>query len=695
MSFQYIHTSAKRGLEPGKSGFCCVARDRSLPPDLLAELESQSRYSADSQGAPPLILRHRITTLRSGTYHILSRIQEAGTDYSKRNNHIAHHLAFRQEDTPALPNPAAILLNWRGWRSKWNEPPRILEPFEAFDLQDIESFWATQSLPETFEKVSLHNTILSRVFKISLLQERLLIEHLRRSINDLPTSLRWAHAFTSCLLPTDQPQDYPWAGYLPTLALPYDLPASDIPLHTATHTAATDKAAPTPNPQTAPLSPNPKPKKFAAPVVEIPQEYDHRKRKRPKRPFGQREFSRTINIAIAGSAVICIALLVFFIQSHQSSSISSSDIETQQSTERALQARQTVWKQFADAGYPRAELENARATASFLAKTGEDAPLQTIAFLDHLLTITPQELAKGIPVPKHLIQTREASRVLPLSPISYQALTRLALLPTEVANQLDFPPLEQRLAPLSSMPQASFSVEALANALDAYLLLADSSYDSLPTQTRQAIDSYFAQLENIQSNQQFAPTLGLPEKLGLPATAAYIAVDSQGLLIPGTPMSLAQYLRELLAQLIEQHQDLALQSIAFQAALSNLQNSPRSSPAETAAQINDALSLLNLDRRDAQDPWSKIRIHWQYAFTHPDLMEQTIIGYNLDALEAAKLRLAETRSRFSQADLALYLSSQDRAAKAEALKATAKEALSSKEWIVISKQSTKVPSSLP
>ncbi len=245
------------------------------------------------------------------------------------------------------------------------------------------------------------------------------------------------------------------------------------------------------------------------------------------------------------------------------------------------------------------------------------------------------------------------------------------------------------------MPQASFSVEALANALDAYLLLADSSYDSLPTQTRQAIDSYFAQLEDIQSNQQFTPTLSLPEKLGLPATAAYIAVDSQGLLIPGTPMSLAQYLRELLAQLIEQHQDLALQSTAFQAALSNLQNSPRSSPAETAAQINDALSLLNLDRRDAQDPWSKIRIHWQYAFTHPDLMEQTIIGYNLDALEAAKLRLAETRSRFSQADLALHLSSQDRAAKAEALKATAKEALSSKEWIVISKQSTKVPSSLP
>ncbi|MDQ8181365.1 hypothetical protein [Pelagicoccus sp. SDUM812005] len=703
MSFQYIHTSAKRGLEPGKSGFCCVARDRSIPPDLIAELESQSRYTADAQGASPLILRHRIATLRSGTYHILSRIQESGTDYSKRNNHLAHHLAFPQDDIPGLPNPAAILLNWRGWRNKWDEPPRTLEPFEAFDLQDIESFWATQKLPETYPDISQNGKLLSRVFKIALLEERLLVEHLRRSLNDLPTSQRWLHTFTSCLLPTDQPHDYSWAGYLPSLPLPYELPTANIPLLAPPPEPIPEPAPPkeptSPTPTADPSSPTPpaeaKQKKFAAPVVEIPAEYDHRKRKRPKRHFGQREFTRSINIAIAGVAVICIALVIFFVQTHRSKQLSHPTDPSESDTARALQARHDVWKRFADAGYPKAELENARATAHFLAKAGEDTPLQTITFLDRLLASTPAEQDAGIPVPTSLIQRQADTYRLPLSPVSYPPLTRLALLPTPVARQLDFPPLQQKLAPLSAMPQASYSPDALANSLDAYLLLSNSRYDALPPASRHAIDSYYTQLQDIRNNPAYAPILALPQTFGLPPEAAYIATDPRGLLIPGTPMSLAQYLRELIQKLVSQSPDQALKSTAFQNALADIQANTRATPAAIANQIHEALSQLKLDSRSPQDPLRKIRLHWQYTFTHPDLMEQTIIGYNLDALEAAKLRLAETRSQFSQAELELHLASQDRAAHAASLKAIAKEAATSKEWIVISKQSTKVPHSLP
>ncbi len=695
MSFQYIHTSAKRGLEPGKSGFCCVARDRSLPPDLITELESQSRYTADSQGASPLILRHRIVTLRSGTYHILSRIQEAGTDYSKRNNHIAHHIAFSQDDTPGLPNPAAILLNWRGWRDKWDEPPRILEPFEAFDLQDIESFWATQKLPDSFKSVTLNGNLLSRVFKISLQEERLLTEHLRRSINDLQTNHRWTHAFTSCLLPTDQPHDYPWSGFLPSLPLPYDLPTGNLPLKLASAVPAETTPQPQqPTPAPEPQSEPPK-KKFTAPKVEIPEEYDHRKRKRPKRHFGQREFSRSINIAIAGGAIICIALVLFFVQSHKSSNLTQSDLQTEQSTQRSLQARQAVWKKFAKAGYPRAELENARATANFLAQAGEDTPLQTIIFLDQLLASTPENRSTGLVVPKHLIQSDGTSHSLPLSAVSYPPITQIALLPSELAKQLDFPQLEGKQAPLSAMPHGTFSIEALTNSLDSYQLLANVEYEALPQQTLEALGSYFTQLEEIRSNHQFAPVLSLSEHFGLDADASYIATDKLGLLIPNSPMSLAQYLRELITQQVYQSSDFALQSTAFRTALAQIQSNTRATPAETAAEIHQALALLNLDSRDSQDPWRKLRLQWQYTFTHPDLMEQTIIGYNLDALEAAKLRLAETRSHFSQAELTLHQARQDRASKADSLKEAAKEAASSKEWIVISKQSTKFPNSLP
>ncbi|MDQ8199876.1 hypothetical protein QEH56_17065 [Pelagicoccus enzymogenes] len=712
MSFQYIHTSAKRGLEPGKSGFCCVARDRSLPPDLIAELESQSRYSVDSQGTPPLILRHRIVTLRSGTYHILSRIQESGTDYSKRNNHIAHHLAFSQDDFPGLPNPAAILLNWRGWRDKWVEPPRILEPFETFYLQDVESFWSTPSLPDSFKNISHNGQLISRIFKLSIHEERLLIEHLRRSLNDLPTPQHWQHTFTSCLLPTDQPHDYSWAGYLPSLPLPYELPTENIPLLAPPAEPEPPPEPPKPsqkkttNPsskdtiaeqgETTSEAPSPaKQKKFAAPVVEIPKEYDHRKRKRPKRRYGQREFTRAINIAIAGSAVICIALIVFFVQTHRSKNLDHYTLPSPSDTTRALQARQNVWKQFADAGYPRAELENARATAQFLAKAGEDAPLQSIAFLERLLDTTSDQPNLYIPVPKPLIQSQGTTYELPLSTVSYPALTRLALLPQAVAAQLDFPPLEQTLAPLSTLPAATFSLEAFSQSLDAYLLLADTPYDNLPQATRQAMQSYFAQVRELQDNSQFAPFLDFPESIGLGSESAYIAINSDGLLIPGAPMSLSQYLRELFSSLVQSSKDQALQSTAFQTALANLQSNTRSTPSETANQISAALAELPLQNRSPEDPLRKLRAQWQYTFTHPDLMEQTIIGYNLEALEAAKLRLAETRSQFSQADLALHLASRERAQHAAALKATAKEAVSSKDWIVISKQSTKVPNSLP
>ncbi|MDQ8184663.1 hypothetical protein [Pelagicoccus sp. SDUM812002] len=705
MSFQYIHTSAKRGLEPGKSGFCCVARDRSLPPDLISELESQSRYTTDSHGASPLILRHRIVTLRSGTYHILSRIHEAGTDYSKRNNHIAHHLAFPQADIPGLPNPAGILLNWRGWREKWVEPPRILEPFEAFDLQDIESYWATQTIPDSFKSVSPNGNLISRVFRVSIPQERLLIEHLRRCINELPTSYRWQHSFTSCLLPTDQPQDYAWAGHLPSLSLPYDLPTYNLPLKASAAIPVTPKNAPNPRrQQPAPEPPPPEdtssdPKtpqrKFAAPRVEIPEEYDHRKRKRPKRHFGQREFTRTINISIAGVALICIALVVYFVQTHRAKSLGQSQTLSSNDAERALQARHDVWQRFADSGYPRSELENARATANFLAKAGEDTPLQIITFLDRLIARTAADNAGGIIVPKNLIQLEGQAHILPLSPISYPELNRLALLPIPVAQQLDFPHLDQKLAPLSAMPLASFSVEALSDSLGSYLLLANGRLDAIPAATRQAIESYFTQLEEIQDNHQFSPILTLPQAFGLSHQSSYIAVDSRRLLIPSTPMSLAQYLRELFLGAVERSDDQAFLSSVFQDALDKLLTETRSSPAETATMINEALNLLDLQSRTSQDPLRKIQLQWQYTFTHPDLMEQTIIGYNLDALQAAKLRLAETRSQFSQTELSLYLASQKRAEKAAQLITTAKEAISGKDWIVISKQSNKAPLSLP
>jgi hypothetical protein len=122
MAKQLIHTSAPRGLEPGSSGFCVVARHRDLRERLIPLLERASAYhhtnrpAASATAAPlnPVIYSHRIFSLGSDTYHILSRIVDAGNDYTRRSNYLAHHLILDNAEAAAAANanltPADLLL---------------------------------------------------------------------------------------------------------------------------------------------------------------------------------------------------------------------------------------------------------------------------------------------------------------------------------------------------------------------------------------------------------------------------------------------------------------------------------------------------------------------------------------------------------------------------------------------------------
>ncbi|MBK1877824.1 hypothetical protein [Pelagicoccus mobilis] len=438
-----------------------------------------------------------------------------------------------------------------------------------------------------------------------------------------------------------------------------------------------------------------------APRVEIPEAYDKRKRKRPKRHFGAREFSRSINIAIVGGALICIALLVFFFNSHKNSGISPHNSETEQRAVQSLQARQEVWQRFADAGYPRAQLESARATAAFLANAGEDTPSQIIAFLDTLNSADDQTLAAGIPVPKHLIQKNADSHALPLTAISYPAIRKLALLPAPLLKSWSLGPQTQNaeptspspLSPIALLPAVSYSPQALSDSLDAYQLQADSTLQSLPPATLRSLDSYFVQKSDILENAQFAPILQIHQVFKQGPQHAFIGFDEQERLIPGSPMSLGRYLNELMANLLQQSDDLALQSSTFRQPLTLA--SQQDSALEVASAIHQAFATLDLSARPNTDQILRIRTLWEATFIRSDLMEQTILGYTLEAIEAAKLELTQTRSQFSQRDLALYLESQARETQIDALKQAASMANSSKDWIVISKQSPKLRRSQP
>ena len=206
MPLQYLHTSARRGLEPGKSGFCCVARDRDLPPDLATELERLSRYEHFPDRENPWIARHLRISLRSGNYHVLSRLIDAGTDYSKRNNHIAHHLSFTEEEVVRLPDPATILLFWRGWRDSWKEPPRILNEQDAFSIQNLD----TESTPlsDAFPTAIERGRPIEKPYTIEVGWERELALHYRNELLKLPAESRWNVVFTSFILTSDRPADF-------------------------------------------------------------------------------------------------------------------------------------------------------------------------------------------------------------------------------------------------------------------------------------------------------------------------------------------------------------------------------------------------------------------------------------------------------------------------------------------------------
>ncbi|HEY9172165.1 MAG TPA: hypothetical protein VI136_07775, partial [Verrucomicrobiae bacterium] len=143
MAWQLIYTSALRTLVPGQSGYGTVARSADLREALVQRLEQFSYYqhsaAAPSQTTPPspVVCAYRALDFRGSRYHVLTRIQDAGLDFTNRTNHLAHHLVFEPAELASLPPPAVILARWNGWRCRWEESPRFLEDADWGDLRTM------------------------------------------------------------------------------------------------------------------------------------------------------------------------------------------------------------------------------------------------------------------------------------------------------------------------------------------------------------------------------------------------------------------------------------------------------------------------------------------------------------------------------------------------------------------------------
>ncbi len=151
MPWQLVYTSAPRGLVSGQSGFCTVGRSADLREALAQRLERISSYhfldaatasarlhDAAAAQRNPIISAYRTLDLRGSKYHVLSRLQPSGLDFTARTNHLAHHLVFQPEELSRLPSPAVILRHWKGWLAKWEGEPRLLDALSVEDFAGLE-----------------------------------------------------------------------------------------------------------------------------------------------------------------------------------------------------------------------------------------------------------------------------------------------------------------------------------------------------------------------------------------------------------------------------------------------------------------------------------------------------------------------------------------------------------------------------
>lgn len=132
MPSQLIYSSVARGLTPGQSGYCTAARSKDLREALIPRLEKLSYYTA-GEGSP-VVCAYRIVELRGARFHVLSRICDAGLDFTKRKSFLAHHLVFAPDELPNV-SPALIFLRWNGWRTRWDGEPQLLDAPLGFEME--------------------------------------------------------------------------------------------------------------------------------------------------------------------------------------------------------------------------------------------------------------------------------------------------------------------------------------------------------------------------------------------------------------------------------------------------------------------------------------------------------------------------------------------------------------------------------
>jgi GTPase-associated protein 1, N-terminal domain type 2 len=231
MARQLVFTSVPQGITPGRTGFCTVARHADLRERLVPLLEGVSVYPPGWQPAP-VICVFRLLEVAGARVPVLSRIVDAGHDYTHRTNFLAHHLVLEAGEIAGAPTPAEIFARWPGWLNRWEGPPRWLGDKELVDLRAVTT---APALPAaTWQKLTgdagraalLVDSARAalRVLRCAPGREDDVLALVRESSALVEPAEAWRAEFTTCLQPTDNPAAFKWIGL--RADSPSDVPSS-------------------------------------------------------------------------------------------------------------------------------------------------------------------------------------------------------------------------------------------------------------------------------------------------------------------------------------------------------------------------------------------------------------------------------------------------------------------------------------
>jgi GTPase-associated protein 1, N-terminal domain type 2/Immunoglobulin I-set domain len=193
---------------------------------LMLQLEKFCYYQhlSLSGGQERPIFACRVVDIRGTRFHVLSRIQDAGLDFTGRTNFIAHHLVFTPEEIRQFPTPAVILRDWPGWVKSWTKDPQMLENEDWAELTALAG--KTNVPAQTWQRVTgdavngygLLEARAGASFRVDdqadeiilgLFAESLELLEVRDTRRDFRAAA-WNYTFTTSMQEQDNPADFRW-----------------------------------------------------------------------------------------------------------------------------------------------------------------------------------------------------------------------------------------------------------------------------------------------------------------------------------------------------------------------------------------------------------------------------------------------------------------------------------------------------